>query len=94
VLEAAAGGERSASKIVQQAALDLFELLRALARSAGLDGKTVPLVFAGGLLGENSLLSYLLETRIASEFPLMHIVKGSDPIDGALAKARELLVVS
>jgi glucosamine kinase len=91
VVEHADAGERSATKIVQGAALDLFELLRALARACGAGERELPLVFAGGLLRENSMLTYLLETRIANEFPHLHVVKGAPaPHAGALAAARRL----
>jgi N-acetylglucosamine kinase-like BadF-type ATPase len=91
VLEHAGAGDRGATKIVQAAALELFELIRALVRIAGAGERELPLVFAGGLLAENSMLTYLLETRIANEFPLLHILKGAPPAYlGALAAARRL----
>jgi N-acetylglucosamine kinase-like BadF-type ATPase len=91
VIEHADAGDRSATKIVQAAALDLFELVRALVRTSGSGGRELPLVFAGGLLRENSMLTYLLETRIANEFPHVHVRKGGpEPHEGALAAARRL----
>jgi N-acetylglucosamine kinase-like BadF-type ATPase len=91
VLEWANANERSATKIVQAAALELFDLVRTLARNAGA-GHETPLVFAGGLLRENSVLTYLLETRIGSDLPDLKIVKGApEPHYGALAEARALL---
>ena len=91
VLELANDGDRTATKIVQSAALDLFELIKALAKTTGLAGSDFPLAFAGGLLAQNSLLTYLIETRIASEFPLASVLKGSPaPQFGALALARTL----
>lgn len=92
VLEFAGAGERSATKVVQAAALDLFELVRAVHRRAEAGSGELPLAFAGGLLQDNSLLTYLLETRIANELPHLRIVKnGGAPYLGALAAARELL---
>ncbi len=92
VITSAGDGERTAVKIVQTAALELFELVRALCRSAGAEGRTLPLVWAGGLLRSNSLLTYLIETRIANELPKLEIVKGAaEPYMGALARARALL---
>ena len=92
VLEFADAGERSANKIVQAAALELFELVRAVCRMAGAGATELPLAFAGGLLRANSVLTYLIETRIANELPHLHVVKGgADPYFGALAQARELL---
>ena len=91
-IECADAGERSAMKIIQTAALELFELVRALCRSAGIGGRTLPLAFCGGLLQHNSLLTYLIETRIANELPNLEIVKGAAaPHLGALERARALL---
>ena len=69
VLDSADAGERSAMKIVQTAALELFDLVRALCRSAGAEERALPLAFSGGLLRRNSLLTYLIETRVANELP-------------------------
>lgn len=92
VVAQADAGERSAAKIVQAAALELFDLLKALARVSSISDETLPLVFAGGLLRHNSLLTYLLETRISNEFPHLEIRKGvPEPQYGALACARALL---
>ncbi len=91
VIEAASRGDRVATRIVQGAALDLAEMVRTVARRAKLDANDAKIVFAGGLLRENSLLSYLIETRIANELPHAHVRKGLDPADGALALARGLL---
>jgi glucosamine kinase len=89
VLEHAARGVRSATVIVQDAAKALFELLRSVVTS--LEEKDVPLAFSGGLLRENNLLTYLLDLRIANEFPHLAPVKGgADPYLGALADARRL----
>jgi len=91
VIEHAGAGDRSGNKILQAAALDLFDLVRGVVRASGSTERELPLVFAGGLLAENSLLTYLLETRIASELPHVHILKGAPaPHFGALAAARRL----
>jgi N-acetylglucosamine kinase-like BadF-type ATPase len=92
VLEAAQAGQRGATKIVQAAALELFDLVKTLARKAQIGDRALPLVFAGGLLAANSLLTYLLETRISNEFPSLEPYKGAPaPEFGALALARALL---
>ena len=89
VLEQAGAGERTATKIVQAAALDLVEMLKALVKRAGAGTRELPLVFAGGLLAENSLLTYLIETRLLGDLPLLHPVKGArEPVYGALELAR------
>lgn len=91
VIRLADGGERSAMKIVQAAALDLGELIRAVVKESGASGET-PIVLAGGLFKTNSLLSYLLETRLHAELPTMPVVKNvPDPVFGALALAERAL---
>ncbi len=92
VLKFANEGERSANKIVQAAALELFELVRAVCGLAGAGAVELPLAFSGGLLRTNGVLSYLIEVRIAGDLPYLRIVKnGGDPYAGALAEARALL---
>ncbi|MDQ2866013.1 MAG: hypothetical protein M3R51_07275 [Candidatus Eremiobacteraeota bacterium] len=92
VLELAGSGDRTAGKLVQTAALDLFELVKSLARQSALLDCEFSLIFAGGLLAENTMLSYLLETRIAGDLPLAHIVKNAPaPEFGALSLAQGLL---
>jgi glucosamine kinase len=97
VIELASTGERNATKIVQAAALALYNLVRTLvalsenAESRTLASRANALAFAGGLLRTNSLLTYLIETRIANELPHVAIVKGGEPYIGALADARALL---
>jgi N-acetylglucosamine kinase-like BadF-type ATPase len=92
VIGCASDGERDATKIVQAAALELADLLKAVVRSAGLTQRELPVVLAGGLLAQNSLLTYLLETRIVNEYPSFHLVKNPPaPEYGALALARAML---
>lgn len=92
VLEHADKGERSAVKIVQAAALELFDLVRTVGRVGGAGNAELPVAFAGGLLRANSLLTFLIETRIANELPLFRVVKNGGPAYlGALAEARGLL---
>lgn len=92
VLAAAAAGERSATKIVQGAAVDLADMIKTVLRRAGAERDELPLVFAGGLLSHNSLLTYLLEGRVMSDLPNVRICKGGPaPAYGALALAHDLL---
>ena len=92
VLELASAGERSATKIVQGAALELVDLVKALVRRSQIASREMPLVFAGGLFAANSLLSYLVETRLLSDLPLLHPVKGAPaPAYGALELARRMV---
>lgn len=92
-LALASGGVRSANKIVQAAALELFELVKTVVRRAPERDEDLPVALCGGLLGTNSLLTYLLETRIAHELPHVHPIKAPpSPVEGALALARAALV--
>ncbi len=95
VIALAGSGERSAQKIVQQAALDLADLVKTVVKRAALRDGATPIACSGGLLRENSLLSYLLETRLSNECPAMPIVKGGPPpYHGALALARRMLATA
>jgi len=92
VVELASAGERSANKIVQGAALELFEMVKSVAQNAGAKERELPLVLSGGLLRANSLLSYLLETRLSHDLPLLQPVKSARaPHMGALELARALI---
>ncbi len=90
-IAAANRGERSAHKLLQTAALELADLVKALAARSGLASGTAPVVLAGGLLRENSLLTFLLETRLSHELPTMPILKSDvEPYVGALSQAEQL----
>jgi glucosamine kinase len=92
VLQMAQSSERVATKIVQTAALELFDLLKSVIKRADLIGSDAPIAFAGGLLTANSLLTYLLEMRVLNEFTSMPIRKDNpEPCVGALAEAQRLL---
>lgn len=92
VLELAQASERSATRIVQTAALELADLIKGAIKRAGLAGSGAPIALAGGLLGSNSLLTFLLETRLFNEYPTMPIRKDNpQPCLGALAEAERLL---
>jgi N-acetylglucosamine kinase-like BadF-type ATPase len=91
VLEAANEGDRGANKIVQSAAHELSEMGKSIVKRAGLSETGAPLVLAGSLLTSNSLLTFLLETRLKNDLPEMAIYKsGAEPVAGALAAARSL----
>lgn len=92
VLTLAGDGVRSAHKIVQGAALELADLVKAVVRIAQFGESAFPLVLCGGLLSQNTLLSFLLETRVQNDLPNAEIIKGNiDPVRGALAAAEALL---
>jgi N-acetylglucosamine kinase-like BadF-type ATPase len=82
-------GNRVSTKIVQDAAKELGDLVKAAGRAAGLLDAGAPIVLAGGLLRENSLLTFLLETRLTGDFVGSEIRRGGDPpVLGALRLAQ------
>jgi N-acetylglucosamine kinase-like BadF-type ATPase len=92
ILALAGAGNRASTKIVQGAAQDLGDLARAAAQQSGLQDASPSVVFAGGLLRENSLLSFLLETRITNEIPGASVVRMRDePAQAALRFAEALI---
>jgi glucosamine kinase len=92
VLDLARSGERTSTKIVQGAALALGDLVKSVIKRADLAGAHVPIVLAGGMLQSNSLLTYLLETRLLNEHPNMPVTKlTEEPCLGALSQAQRLL---
>lgn len=91
VLDRAGTGERVATKIVQNAAHELVDLVKSLAQKGQLGKRELPLVFAGGLFAGNSLLSYLVETRLLADMPLLQPHKPAPPpVRGALELARRI----
>ncbi len=91
VLDRAGAGERAATKIVQGAAHELVDLIKTLVHRAHVDKRELPLVLAGGLFAENSLLTYLVETRLLADIPLLAPIKSPPPpVRGALEIARRL----
>jgi N-acetylglucosamine kinase-like BadF-type ATPase len=84
-------GNRVATKIVQAAALELGDLVKSAAAQARLTDASPTVVLAGGLLAENSLLTFLLETRIVGDLPGAAIVRGSSALTGAVRLARGLV---
>lgn len=87
IIAFAGKGNRAATRIVQDAAKELGDLIRSAVTLAGLADAAPPVALAGGLLRENSLLTYLLETRIVNEVPGTQIVRGGE---GAAAGALRL----
>jgi N-acetylglucosamine kinase-like BadF-type ATPase len=88
IIAFAGKGNRASTKLVQEAARDLGDVLKAATRSAGFGDATPPIVLAGGLLRENSLLTFLLETRITGDFTGAEIRRaGVEPVGGALRLA-------
>jgi N-acetylglucosamine kinase-like BadF-type ATPase len=84
-------GNRVSTKIVQAAAQELGDLVRAIVRATDLTDHSPAIALGGGLLRENSMLSYLLETRIVNETPGAAIVRARDePVRAALRFAEEL----
>jgi len=91
ILALAGSGNRVATKIVQQAGLELGDLLRSAARAVDLVDSSPTVALAGGLFAENTLLTYVLELRIINELPGASIVRGGDGAAiGALRLAEAL----
>jgi N-acetylglucosamine kinase-like BadF-type ATPase len=82
-------GNRSSTKIVQDAAKELGDLLKSAVKLANLLDASPHVALAGGLMRENSLLTFLLETRINGDIPGATIVRnGDEPVRGALRLAQ------
>jgi N-acetylglucosamine kinase-like BadF-type ATPase len=93
IIAFAGKGNRVATKIVQQTASDLGDLLRDAARATGMIEASPQVALAGGLFSENSLLTYVLELRIINELPGASILRGGDgAATGALRLAEALTV--
>jgi glucosamine kinase len=91
ILAFAGKGNRASTKIVQQAAQELGDLVKAALRALQLLDASPKIALAGGLFRENSLLTFLLETRLNGDVAGAVIVKGGDePARGALRLAERL----
>jgi N-acetylglucosamine kinase-like BadF-type ATPase len=88
VVALASAGNRAATKIAQAAAADLGDLVKVAAQQADLLEASPAVALAGGLVSENSLLTFVLETRIAGDIPGVSIVRvaagGEGPARAAL----------
>ena len=83
-------GNRASTKIVQEAAKELGDLVKAAASAAKLLERSPRVALSGGLLRENSLLTYLLETRITGDLAGAQILRGGNPVEGAVRCAESL----
>ncbi|MDQ6942473.1 MAG: hypothetical protein M3169_08175 [Candidatus Eremiobacteraeota bacterium] len=91
IIAFAGKGNRASTKIVQQAAQELGDLVKAALRAVQLLEASPRIALAGGLFRENSLLTFLLETRLNGDVAGAAIVKGGDePARGALRLAERL----
>jgi N-acetylglucosamine kinase-like BadF-type ATPase len=87
ILQCADAGERSAVTIVQHAARELFDLVRAVGRAIEASSE-MPLVLHGGVVRTPSTLTYLLETHLTNELPQLHTIRATvTPHDAALRMA-------
>jgi N-acetylglucosamine kinase-like BadF-type ATPase len=85
-------GNVVAKRIVQEASQDLGNLVKSAVTQAGLLDASPSVVLAGGLLRENNLLTFLLETRVVGDVPGAHVIRGGDgAARGALRLAESLL---
>jgi N-acetylglucosamine kinase-like BadF-type ATPase len=88
IIAFAGKGNRASTKIVQDAAKDFGELLKAAVKAANLLDASPAVALAGGLFRENSLYSFLVETRVNGDIPGVTIVRGgAAPVHGALRLA-------
>jgi N-acetylglucosamine kinase-like BadF-type ATPase len=88
IVACAGRGNRTSTKIVQDAARDLGDLLKAALQAAQLSEAPPSIALAGGLLHDNSLLTFLLETRITGDYTGSEILRGGfEPVRGALRLA-------
>jgi glucosamine kinase len=84
-------GNRASTKIVQQAAQELGDLVKSALRAVELLDAAPRIALAGGLFRENSLLTFLIEQRLTGDVVGGVIVKGGDePVRGALRLAERL----
>jgi glucosamine kinase len=90
IIAFAGKGNRVAGKIVQQAAADLGDLLKSAAAQAKLIDASPAVALTGGLFSENSMLTFLLETRIVGDLPGATTIRGSNPLAGAVRIADAL----
>lgn len=91
IIALAGAGNRVATKIVQQAATDLGDLIRNAAKAVDLTDASPSVALAGGLFAENSLLSYVLELRIINELPGASILRGGDGAAMGALRLAEML---
>ena len=88
IIAFAGKGNRASTKIVQAAALELGDLVKSALRAVELLDASPRIALAGRLFAENSLLSFLIETRLNGDVAGAAIVKGGDaPVRGALRLA-------
>jgi len=91
IIAFAGKGNRASTKIVQQAAQELGDLVKSALRAVDLLGASPRIALAGGLFRENSLLTFLIEQRLTGDVAGGVIVKGGDePVRGALRLAERL----
>jgi N-acetylglucosamine kinase-like BadF-type ATPase len=91
IIAFAGKGNRASTKIVQQAAQELGDLVKSALRAVELLDVSPRIALAGGLFRENSLLTFLIEQRLTGDVAGGVIVKGGDePVRGALRLAERL----
>lgn len=91
VIGLAAEGNAASMALVASAAASLSQLVTLVAVQIGV-GSPMPVVFAGGLLREDNLLSAMLRKRLAQEVPLARPLRLEDePARAALRFAEAML---
>lgn len=90
VFKAAALGDGIAEEILQKNARFVAKKINAALKELtdSTAGQPVPIVFAGGISKQHKVLFPLIEKHLAASCQLMHLE--SEPVDGAILKARQL----
>lgn len=91
IIAFAGKGNRTSREIVQRAAEALVQLVCDAARVARLDGAGPKVALSGGLLREQSVLRDMLEDGIVRGLGVTEVIRGGDPLEGALRCAAALL---
>jgi len=90
IIAFAGKGNNASMAIVERAADELGRLLIDVARAAGLLDSQASVAFSGGLLREESVLTWLLKTKVEASLSNVKIVTVEDPVLGAVRLAQAL----
>lgn len=91
VIEAAESRDLVAKRLCEQAGRDLAELALALMRRLGWSRRTIPVVCAGGVFKASGAVRRAFDMALRRRAPRAHVMLlEAEPVEGALALAREL----
>jgi N-acetylglucosamine kinase-like BadF-type ATPase len=94
IVALASAGNRAATKLAQAAAAELADLVKSAALQAGVLEAGPAVALTGGLLRENSLLTFVLETRIGGDLPGVSIRRQADRGEGPARAALRFALAS